>query len=72
MGGAIGVGASLALFAGGMDMGSLTRGLGLISVSAGVAALTMATAVAVAVISGTMPVAGALRIPAAIALRRVV
>jgi putative ABC transport system permease protein len=72
VGGVIGVGGALALFAGGIDMGTITRGLGLISVSPTVATLSLAAAVAVTVVSGTMPVAGALRIPAAIALRRVV
>ena len=72
IGGAIGAGGALALFAGGIDMGTLTRGLGLISVSPRVEALSIVVAVVVAIVSGTMPVAGALRIPAAIALRRVV
>ncbi len=72
IGGVIGAGGALALFAGGLDLGAITRGLGLISVSPAVAVLSLAAAVTVSVVSGTIPVAGALRIPAAIALRRVV
>lgn len=72
VGGAIGAGGAFALFAGGLDLGAITRGLGLISVSPAVAILSLAAAVIVTVVSGTVPVAGALRIPAAIALRRVI
>ena len=72
VGGAIGAVAALALFAGGVDLGTVTSGLGLIFVSPGVAALSLVVAVGVSVLSGTLPVSGALKIPPAIALRKVI
>jgi putative ABC transport system permease protein len=71
-GGLIGAVAALALFAGGVDMSTVTVGLGLISVSPAVAALSLVVAIGVSILSGTVPVSGALRIPPAIALRKVV
>ncbi len=72
VGGAIGASGALALFAGGVDMSTLTSGLGLIFVSPAVASLSLAVAVAVSIVSGTIPISGALRISPAIALRKVV
>jgi putative ABC transport system permease protein len=71
-GGVIGALGAFALFAGGMDLGTITRGLGLVSVSPAVALGSFGTAIAVSVVSGTVPVAGALRIAPAIALRKIV
>ena len=72
VGGAIGAVTALALFAGGVDMSTVTQGLGLITVSPAVAALSLAVAVGVSILSGTLPVSGALKIPPAIALRKVI
>lgn len=72
VGGAIGAVAAFALFVSGTDLGSLTNGLALIAVSPGVALVSFATAIAVSVLSGTVPVTGALHTPPAIALRKVV
>ena len=72
IGGTIGALAALALFAGGVDIGTMTSGLGLISVSIAVAILSFAVAVIVSIVSGTLPIAGALDTPPAIALRKVV
>jgi len=72
VGGAIGAAAALALFVDGTDLGSLTNGLALIAVSPGVALASFLTAILVAIVSGTIPVSGALRIAPAIALRKIV
>jgi putative ABC transport system permease protein len=72
IGGAIGAGGAFAMFSGGMDLGTITRGLGLISVTGAVAAGALVTAIAVTVVSGTVPIVGALRTAPAIALRKVV
>lgn len=72
VGGVLGACGALALFTGGIDLGTITSGLGLISVTPPVAALSLAAAVAVSALSGTIPIAGALRIAPAIALRKVV
>jgi putative ABC transport system permease protein len=72
VGGAIGAVAALALFFNGTDLGSLTNGLALISVSPAVAMISFVTAIVVAIVSGTIPVSGALRTAPAIALRKIV
>jgi putative ABC transport system permease protein len=72
VGGTVGAIAALALFAGGVDMGTITSGLGLITVSIAVATLSLAVAVIVSIVSGTLPISGALNTPPAIALRKVV
>ena len=72
IGGTIGALAALALFAGGVDIGTMTSGLGLISVSIAVAILSFVVAVIVSIVSGPLPIAGALDTPPAIALRKVV
>jgi ABC-type antimicrobial peptide transport system permease subunit len=51
---------------------TMTSGLGLISVSLAVAILSFAVAVIVSIVSGTLPISGALNTPPAIALRKVV
>jgi putative ABC transport system permease protein len=71
-GGAVGAAGALALFIQGTDLGSLTNGLALISVSPAVALLSFATAIVVSMLSGTISVTGAIKIAPAIALRRVV
>ncbi len=72
VGGTVGAIGALALFAGGVDMGTITSGLGLIAVSIAVATLSLAVAVIVSIVSGTLPISGALNTPPAIALRKVV
>jgi putative ABC transport system permease protein len=71
-GGAIGAAGALALFAGGIDLGTITSGLGLISVTPAVAVESLVVAIAVSILSGTAPILGALQTPPAIALRKVV
>ncbi|HUA36006.1 MAG TPA: ABC transporter permease [Candidatus Binataceae bacterium] len=72
VGGAIGSIAALMMFLNGTDLGALTNGLALISVSPMVAIVSFVTAIAVSIVSGTIPVGGALHTPPAIALRKVV
>jgi putative ABC transport system permease protein len=71
-GGVLGSAGAMLLFARGADLDSITNGMGLISVSWWVAAASLAAAIATSVLSGTLPIAGALRIPPAIGLRKVV
>ncbi len=72
VGGAIGSVAALMMFLNGADLGSLTNGLALISVSPMVAIVSFVTAIAVSIVSGTIPVTGALNTAPAISLRKVV
>jgi putative ABC transport system permease protein len=71
-GGVLGSASAMFLFAGGTDLDSITNGIGLISVSWSVAAASLAAAIATSVLSGTLPIAGALRIAPAMGLRKVV
>jgi putative ABC transport system permease protein len=72
VGGALGAALAFAFFVNGTDLGPLTNGLALITVSPGVALVSFVTAIAVSVLSGTVPVTGALHTPPAIALRKIV
>lgn len=72
VGGALGAGSAMLLFAGGMDLRTITNGLGLIAITPAVAILSLATAIAVSMLSGTVPIAGALKIAPAIGLRKIV
>ncbi|MGO9451757.1 MAG: ABC transporter permease [Candidatus Binataceae bacterium] len=72
IGGVLGAAGAIYLFAGGMDVGTITSGLGLISITPPVALASVLMAIAVSLISGTLPIAGALKIAPAIALRKVV
>jgi putative ABC transport system permease protein len=72
VGGVLGSASAMLLFAGGTDMDSITNGIGLISVSWWVAAASLAAAIATSVLSGILPVAGAMRIAPAMGLRKVV
>jgi len=72
VGGLIGAAAALALFAGGMNLGAVTNGLGLIAMTPAVVSQSIGVAIAISVMSGTLPIAGALQIAPAIALRKVV
>lgn len=72
VGGAIGAAAALAMFAGGMNLGTLTRGMGLIAITPAVVVESILVAIAVSVMSGTLPIAGALKVAPAMALRKVV
>ncbi len=71
-GGLIGAVATLAIFAGGMNLSTITSGLGLIAITPAVAIESIVVAIAVSVMSGTLPIAGALQVAPAIALRKVV
>jgi putative ABC transport system permease protein len=72
VGGMIGAAGALAIFAGGMNLGTITSGLGLIAITPAVIIESMVVAIAVSLLSGTFPIAGALRVAPAIALRKVV
>jgi len=72
LGGVVGAAAALSLFAGGLNLGTVTNGLGLIAMTPAVVLQSIIVAVAVSVTSGTLPIAGALRLAPAIALRKVV
>ena len=72
VGGLLGAGIAMLLFAGGMDLRTITNGLGLISITPAVALLSLIVSIAVSVLSGTVPIAGALRIAPAIGLRKIV
>ncbi|HKN00901.1 MAG TPA: ABC transporter permease [Candidatus Binataceae bacterium] len=72
IGGVLGAAGAIYLFAGGMDVGTITSGLALISISPAVALASVLMAIAVSLISGTLPIAGALKTAPAIALRKVV
>jgi len=71
-GGLLGAGGAMFLFAGGMDLSTITNGLGLISITPGVALLSLIIAIGVSLLSGTVPIAGALKIAPAIGLRKIV
>lgn len=71
-GGLLGAGGAMLLFAGGMDLSTITNGLGLISITPAVAVLSLITSIGVSVLSGTVPIAGALKIAPAIGLRKIV
>ena len=71
-GGLLGAGVAMLLFAGGMDLRTITNGLGLISITPAVALLSLIISIGVSVLSGTAPIAGALRIAPAIGLRKIV
>jgi putative ABC transport system permease protein len=71
-GGLLGTGGAMFLFAGGMDLGTITNGLGLISITPAVALLSLIISIGVSVLSGTVPIAGALKIAPAIGLRKIV
>lgn len=71
-GGLLGAAGALAIFAGGLNLGTITSGLGLIALTPAVVVESIIVAVTVSVMSGTFPIAGALRVAPAIALRKVV
>jgi putative ABC transport system permease protein len=72
VGGLIGAAGAIAIFAGGMNLGTITSGLGLIAITPAVVIESIVAAIAVSVTSGTFPIAGALQVAPAIALRKVV
>lgn len=72
VGGAIGAGAALWLFGAGITLGPLLRGNGALWVTPESAALATVIAVGVGIVSGIVPIAAALRIAPAIAVRQVV
>ena len=71
-GGLLGAGGAMLLFAGGMDLSTITNGLGLISITPAVVLLSLIISIGVSVLSGTVPIVGALKIAPAIALRKIV
>src|SRR5215472_7203908 len=71
-GGLLGAGGAMLMFAGGMDLNTITNGLGLISITPAVALFSLIIAIGVSVLSGTVPIAGALMIAPAIGLRKIV
>src|SRR5215471_7316843 len=71
-GGLLGAGGAMLMFAGGMDLTTITNGLGLISITPAVALLSLIVSIGVSVLSGTVPIAGALKIAPAIGLRKIV
>jgi putative ABC transport system permease protein len=71
-GGLLGAGGAMLLFADGMDLSTITNGFGLISITPAVALLSLITSTGVSVLSGTVPIVGALKIAPAIALRKIV
>ena len=71
-GGLLGAGGAMFLFAGGMDLSTITNDLGLISITPGVALRSLIIAIGVSLLSGTVPIAGALKIAPAIGLRKIV
>ncbi len=72
VGGAIGAGAALWLFGGGITLGPLLGGNGALWVTPESAAFATVIAVGVGIVSGVVPIAAALRIAPAIAVRQVV
>ena len=72
IGGALGAGLAYGLFAGAIELSTITGGLGLISVTPEVATEALTVAIVVSLISGTLPILSALRIAPAIGLRKVV
>ena len=71
-GGLLGAGGAMLMFAGGINLTTITNGLGLISITPTVALLSLITSIGVSVLSGTVPIAGALKIAPAIGLRKIV
>jgi putative ABC transport system permease protein len=71
-GGLLGAGGAMLMFAGGMNLTTITNGLGLISITPAVALLSLIISIGVSVLSGTVPIAGALKIAPAIGLRKIV
>jgi putative ABC transport system permease protein len=71
-GGVVGSAGAMFLFAGGTDLVSITNGIGLISISWWVATAALASTIATSLLSGALPIAGALRIAPAMGLRKVV
>jgi putative ABC transport system permease protein len=72
VGGIIGAACAGAIFAGGVNLGTVTSGLGLIALTPAVIVESIMVAIAVSIMSGTFPIAGALQVAPAIALRKVV
>ena len=72
VGGAIGAGAAQWLFGGGITLGPLLGGNGALWVTPQSAAFATVIAVGVGIVSGVVPIAAALRIAPAIAVRQVV
>jgi hypothetical protein len=71
-GGLLGAGLAYALFASGIDLGSITAGLGLVRVTPLVTTASFIVAILVGLVSATLPVAAALRTAPAIGLKKVV
>lgn len=71
-GGLLGAGLAYPLFASGIDLGSITAGLGLVRVTPLVTAASFVVAILVGLVSATLPVTAALRTAPAIGLRKVV
>jgi putative ABC transport system permease protein len=71
-GGLLGAGLAFALFAGGVDLGSITAGLGLVRVTPLVTLASFLIAILVGLLSATIPIAAALRIAPAIGLKKIV
>ncbi|MGH7947857.1 MAG: ABC transporter permease [Candidatus Binataceae bacterium] len=71
-GGIVGAGAALWMFGGGITLGPLLAGNGALWVTPESAALATVIAAGVGIVSGVMPIATALRIAPAIAVRQVV
>lgn len=72
LGGLLGAGLAYALFASGIDLGSITAGLGLVRVTPSVITASFMVAILVGLVSATLPVAAALRTAPAIGLKKVV
>ncbi|MGH7948890.1 MAG: FtsX-like permease family protein, partial [Candidatus Binataceae bacterium] len=72
LGGIAGAGAALWMFGGGITLGPLLAGNGALWVTPDSAALAAVIAAGVGIVSGVMPIATALRIAPAIAVRQVV
>jgi putative ABC transport system permease protein len=71
-GGLLGAGLAYALFASGIDLGSITAGLGLVRVTPLVTTASFMVAILVGLVSATLPVAAALRTAPAIGLKKVI
>jgi putative ABC transport system permease protein len=71
-GGMIGAGAALWMFSGGVTLGAALGGNGALWVTYPQALNALAVAVAVSLVSGLVPILDALRIPPAMAFRKVV
>jgi putative ABC transport system permease protein len=71
-GGALGAGAALWIFAGGVTLGAVVNGSGALWVGASQALQALAVAVGVGILSGVIPILSMLRVTPALALREVV